>query len=112
MLMPKEISLLRLISRTTQLIISIMTKTFLIHFQEKPFSVLHLNIRSLQANFDALSNFLCDLQYQFSLIGLTETKQKIGKDQTSNTTLPEVNSIKKYKCTDKSDPCFHKCTPI
>ena len=60
-------------------------------FSDKSFSVLHLNIRSLQAN--ALSNFLCDLQYQFSLIGLTETKQKTGKDQTSNTTLPGYNFI-------------------
>ena len=38
------------------------------------FSVMHSNIRSLSANFDSLNELLSELNYNFSLIGLTETK--------------------------------------
>ena len=38
------------------------------------FSLMHLNIRSLQKNFDTLSEFLNQINsYPFSIIGLTET---------------------------------------
>ena len=43
------------------------------------FSVIHSNIRSMNANFDGLMQMLADVNHYFSLIGLTETKYKISK---------------------------------
>ena len=42
-------------------------------YQLKSFSVLNCNIRSLNANFDHLTQTLADLSFPFTLIGLTET---------------------------------------
>ena len=36
-------------------------------------SVIHINIRSIQQNFESLQRFLSDFQYKFDIIGLTET---------------------------------------
>ena len=51
------------------------------------FSLINCNIRSLSANFDKLSNMLSELYFPFSLIGLTEIKQKIDQPPISNTDL-------------------------
>ena len=51
------------------------------------FSLINCNIRSLSANFHKLSNMLSELYFPFSLIGLTEIKQKIGESPISNTDL-------------------------
>ena len=51
------------------------------------FSLINCNIRSLSANFDKLSNMLSELYFPFSLIGLTEIKQKINQPPISNTDL-------------------------
>ena len=40
------------------------------------FSVFHLNISSLKAHFDELNTMLNLLNFDFSIIGLTETKKK------------------------------------
>ena len=40
------------------------------------FSVLHSNIRSMNANFDNFTQMLTELKHTFSVIGLTETKFK------------------------------------
>ena len=37
------------------------------------FSLFHLNIRSLQRNFDNLLNLLTTVEHRFSVIGITET---------------------------------------
>lgn len=42
----------------------------------KHFSCLHSNIRSLNANFENLKQLLSELNHNFSMIGLTETKIK------------------------------------
>ena len=55
------------------------------------FSTMHCNIRSLQANYDKLCNLLADLNYNFSIIGLSETKIKKDVDQVS------YNSISGYE---------------
>ena len=55
---------------------------------DKTFSALHFNIRSLSANFDDFFHMLCDLKYSFSVIGLSETKLKVGIDSFVNTNLP------------------------
>lgn len=54
----------------------------------KSFSVLHLNIRSLSANFDSLSTLLPDLHHNFSVIGLSETKIKSEAEPLININLP------------------------
>ena len=56
------------------------------------FSVFHLNIASLKAHFDELNTMLNLLDFNFSVIGLTETK--IKKDIHSIVPI----SIKGYSC--------------
>jgi len=51
------------------------------------FSLRNCNIRNLSANFDKLSNMLSELYFPFSLIGLTEIKQKIDQPPILNTDL-------------------------
>ena len=46
----------------------------------RAFSVLHFNIRSLAANFDAFHQMLSDMNHSFSIIGVSETKIKVGVD--------------------------------
>lgn len=41
--------------------------------RDNEFSVLHLNIRSLQNKFDDLKSYLNSLEYEFSVIGISET---------------------------------------
>lgn len=55
---------------------------------DKAFSALHFNIRSLAANFDYFFQMLSDMNYSFSVIGLSETKIKVGMDSYLNTNLP------------------------
>ena len=39
----------------------------------KSLSACHVNIRSLQSNFDALKNYFANLQFEFTMLGVTET---------------------------------------
>ena len=55
---------------------------------KKAFSIIHCNIRSLSANFDSLSTLLSDLQHNFSIIGISETRLLVGRDQITNTSIP------------------------
>ena len=55
---------------------------------KKPFSIIHCNIRSLSANFDSLSTLLSDLQHNFSVIGISETRLLVGREQITNTSIP------------------------
>jgi transcriptional antiterminator len=48
------------------------------------FSALHSNIRSLSANHDHMTSMLSDLNCHFNIIGLTETKIRVGKSLVSN----------------------------
>ena len=43
------------------------------NFDKSSFSMLHLNIRSLQKNFDSLCNLLMMLKFEFKVICITET---------------------------------------
>ena len=47
---------------------------------EKSCLQLHCNIRSINANLDHLIQMLAELQHNFTIIGLTETKLKVGND--------------------------------
>ena len=40
---------------------------------EKPFSMCHLNVRSLQSNLNSLSSYLSTLKFGFTAVGVTET---------------------------------------
>ena len=59
----------------------------------KSFSIFHLNIRSLSANFDYFNQLLCDLGFLFSIIGITETKIKVDSFSTFNADLSGYNFI-------------------
>ena len=59
----------------------------------KYFSVLHSNIRSLDANLDNLTQMLTELNHNFSLIGLSETKYKLDRDQVLNSQIPGYSFV-------------------
>ena len=54
----------------------------------KYFSILHCNIRSLAANYDQLITIISELNHQFSIIGLSETKYKLDQANILNTEIP------------------------
>ena len=54
----------------------------------KCFSVLHLNIRSLNSNFDNFTQMLTELNHNFSVIGLTETKYVTSRPHFLNNNIP------------------------
>ena len=56
-------------------------------FSNKTFSAFHHNIRGIEANFDSLHQLLIDLNKSFSIISLSETKIRHGKDQILNTNM-------------------------
>ena len=59
-----------------------------IYISDRTFFALSYNIRSLSANFDDFFHMLSDMKYSFSVIGLFETKIKVGIDPVLNTNLP------------------------
>ena len=59
----------------------------------KSFSLFHVNTRSFSKNFDQLLSVLSSLKVNFNLIGITETKQQIGKDFLVNV---DVNDFFMY----------------
>ena len=44
------------------------------NFNQRDFSVMHLNINSIKANGDSLLSFLSTLNHKFDIICLTETR--------------------------------------
>jgi hypothetical protein len=60
---------------------------------EKSLSILNRNIRSLSANFDILVHLLSELDFSFSVVGLTEVKTKVNKQLISNVNIPGYNFI-------------------
>lgn len=58
------------------------------NISSRSFSFLHCNIRSLNANYDKLSNLLSNLDHPFKLIGLSETWFNTQRDPLINTSLP------------------------
>ena len=57
---------------------------------EKSLSILNCNIRSLSANFDILVHLSSELDFSFSVVGLTEIKTKVNKQLISNVNIPGV----------------------
>ena len=58
------------------------------NFQQKSFSVLHLNIRSMSKNFESFEEFLDSLCFTFSTIYLSETRCQPHETSNSNLQIP------------------------
>ena len=59
----------------------------------KSFSALNCNIRSLAANNDNFLHMLSELNFSFSLIGLSETKLKVDKNPHFHQALKYIKEI-------------------
>ena len=59
----------------------------------KSFAPLKCNIRSLQGNHENLVHMLSELQFPFSVIGLSEIKFKVDKDIITNVNIPGYDFI-------------------
>lgn len=59
----------------------------------KSFAALHCNIRSLQCNLENFVHLLSELQFPFSVLGLSEIKFKVDKDIITNVNIPGYNFI-------------------
>ena len=62
-------------------------------YEEKSFSALHCNIRSLSSNQDNFSHMLACLDFPFTLIGLTETRIRINESAIINVNMPGYHFI-------------------
>ena len=61
----------------------------------KSLSACHVNIRSLQSNFDALKNYFANLQFEFTMFGVTETwLNETNSDQFS---MPGYHFIENHR---------------
>ena len=71
------------------------------HFDKSRFSMLHLNIRSLQKNFDSLFNLLMTLKFEFKVICITETWYSDNSMNHNLCKLPHYKSIHQVRRTGK-----------
>ena len=63
------------------------------NFDKGSFSMLHLNIRSLQKNFDSLFNLLMTLKFEFKVICITEAWCSDNSMNHNLFKLPQYKSI-------------------
>ena len=54
-------------------------------------SLLHLNISSLPFHIDEFTNLLSELNSNFKIIGITETRLTTKKDPVNNIKVPNFN---------------------
>ena len=73
----------------------------------KSFSALNCNIRSLAANNDNFLHMLSELNFSFSLIGLSETKLKVDKNPLTNTNIPGYDFISQPSFTNAGGVAFY-----
>ena len=71
------------------------------HFDKSSLSMLHLNIRSLQKNFDNLFNLLMILKFKFKVICITETWRSDNSMNHNLFKLPQYKSIHQVRRTGK-----------
>ena len=74
------------------------------------FSVLNCNIWSLAANFDNLHNMLIELNFPFSLIGLTETKFRRDIEHVTNVDMPGYDLISQPSLSNTGGVAFYNIT--
>ena len=72
------------------------------NFDKSSFLMLHLNIRSLQKNFDSLSNLLMTLKFEFKVICITETWCSDNSMNHNFIELPQCKSIHQVRRTGKT----------
>ena len=60
---------------------------------QKSFSILNCNIRSIHVNYNNLTQMLHDLNYTFSIIGLSETWISATHNQSMNIDLPGYSFV-------------------
>ena len=70
-------------------------------FDKSSFSMLHLNIRSLQKNFDSLLNLLMTLKFEFKVICITETWCSDNSMNHNLFELPQYKSIHQVRRAGK-----------
>ena len=73
------------------------------HFDKSSFSMLHLNIRSLQKKFDSLFNLLMTLKFECKVICITETWCSDNSMNHNLFKLPQYNSIHQVRRTGKGE---------
>ena len=71
------------------------------HFDKSSFSMLHLNIRTLQKNFDSLFSLLMTLKFEFKVICITETWCSDNSMNHNLFKLPQYKSIHQVRRTGK-----------
>ena len=71
------------------------------NFDKSSFSMLHLNIRSLQKNFDNLFNLLITLKFEFKVICITEIWCSDNSMNHNLFKLPQYISIHQVRRTGK-----------
>ena len=71
------------------------------HFDKRGFSILHLNIRSFQKNFDSLFNLLMTLKFEFKVICITETWCSDISMNHNLFKLPQYKSVHQVRRTGK-----------
>ena len=76
--------------------------TDLNNFDKSSFLMLHINIRSLQKNFDSLLNLLMTLKFEFKVICITETWCSDNSMNHNLFELPQYKSIHQVRRAGKS----------
>ena len=71
------------------------------HLDKSSFSMLHLNIRSLQKNFDSLFNLLVTLKFEFKVICITETGCSDNSMNRNLFKFPQYKSIHQVRRRSK-----------
>ena len=71
------------------------------NFDKSSFSMLHLNIRSLQKNFDSLLNLLMTLKFEFKVICITETWCSDNSMNHNLFELPQYKRIHQVRRANK-----------
>ena len=74
---------------------------------DKAFSAMHCNIRSLSANHDNLLNMISELNHNFPLIGLSETKISHYKEPLFNLNIPGYDLISEPSHSNAGGVAFY-----
>jgi hypothetical protein len=73
----------------------------------KSFSALNCNIRSLTANYDNLLHMFSELNFPFSLIGLSEIKFKVDKEPLTNINIQGYSFISQPSLSNAGGVAFY-----
>lgn len=73
----------------------------------KSFAALHCNIRSISANFDNFIHMLTELNFSFPIIGLSETKFVVDKDNLSNVNMVGYDLISNPSLSNAGGVAFY-----